>query len=80
MIPCRRDASLLPHITRVDNPYEMPEVSVDVAPGPSTSHALRKPAMPSEEWRGVVEERFKNLKKVRGSREVPPRILRFTAN
>ena len=72
-ILCRRDASLLPHITRVDNPYAMPEAPVDVASGPSTSHTSRKPAVPSEEWRGVVEERFRNLKRVRVPREIPQR-------
>lgn len=61
--PLRRDASLLPHITRVDNPYAIPEATVDVVPGPSGSGI--SPAMPSEEWRSVLEGRFKNLKKVR---------------
>ena len=64
MIPCRRNANLLPHITRVDNPYAIPEASVDVAAGPSTSCNSTKPAMLSEEWRSLVEERFKNLRKV----------------
>ena len=63
-MPRRRDAGLLPHITRVDNPYAIPEAPIDVAPDPSGSRALRTPAMPSEEWRSVVEGRFKNLKKV----------------
>ena len=72
-MPCRRDASLLPHITRVDNPYAMPEAPADAAPGPSTSHTSRKPAVPSEEWRGVVEGRFRNLKRVRVPREIPQR-------
>lgn len=60
----RRDANLLPHISRVDNPYATPEPSVDVAPARSSDRTSRKPAMPSEEWRSVVEERFKNLRKV----------------
>ena len=64
-MPCRRDASLLPHITRVDNPYAIPEAPANVAPDPSTSHTSRKPAVPSKEWRGVVEKRFRNLKRVR---------------
>lgn len=76
-VPRRRDASLLPHITRVDNPYAMPEVSTDVAPGPSGSSTSRTPAMPSEEWRSVVEERFKNLKKVRSGLYIS-KALRFT--
>jgi hypothetical protein len=75
----RRDASLLPHITRVDNPYAIPEVSVDVAPGPSGSPTLRTPAMPSEEWRSVAEERFKNLKRVRSVSYPLLKVLRFTA-
>ena len=70
---CRRDASLLPHSKRVDNPYAMPEAPADVAPGPSTNHTSRKPAVPSEEWRGVVKERFRNLKRVRVPREIPQR-------
>jgi len=77
-MPCRRDASLLPHITRVDNPYAMPEASPDVVPDPSTSRISRKPAMPSEEWRSIVEERFKNLKMVRFWLYFS-RVLRFTA-
>jgi len=60
----RRDASLLPRITRVDNPYALPEASADVTPGSSESRTSRTPAMPSEEWRSVVEERFRNLKEV----------------
>jgi len=63
----RRDASLLPRIARVDNPYAMPEPSIDATPGSPGNPTLRKPAMPSEEWRSVVEERFKNLKRVRFS-------------
>ena len=75
-LPRRRDASLLPHITRVDNPYAIPEVTMDVAPGPSGSGTSRPPAMPSQEWRSVVEGRFKNLKKVRVVRFASQRLLR----
>lgn len=64
LISQRRDANLLPHVTRVDNPYATHETSVDVVPTQSSDHSLRKPAMPSEEWRSVVEERFKNLRRV----------------
>ena len=72
-MPRRRDASLLPHITRVDNPYAIPEAPADVAPDPSTSHTSRKPAVPSEEWRGIVQKRFRNLKRVRIPPEIPQR-------
>lgn len=64
IVPRRRDASLLPRITRVDNPYAIPEAAADLAPGPSESRTPRTPAMPSEEWRSIVEERFRNLKRV----------------
>ena len=70
VLPRRRDASLLPHITRVDNPYAIPEATVDIAPGPSGSGTSGTPAMPSEEWRSIVEGRFKNLKKVYPSHEI----------
>ena len=60
-IPRRRDANLLPRVTRVDNPYAIPETPADIGSNGRTS---RKPAMPSEEWRSIVGERFENLKKV----------------
>ena len=75
----RRNASLLPRITRVDNPYAIPEASIDIAPGSSGSGTSRKPAMPSEEWRSVVEERFKNLRRVRFLLQAF-RVLPFTAH
>ncbi|TFK55439.1 hypothetical protein OE88DRAFT_619696 [Heliocybe sulcata] len=53
----RRDARRLPHVTRVVNPYEMPDV-----PGPlkdDTPH----PSLPSELWRTVFERRFRNFRK-----------------
>jgi len=74
----RRDASLLPHIARVDNPYAIPEPSVDAIPGSPGNGTLRKPAMPSQEWRSVVEERFKNLKRVRFQLSFL-KVHRFTA-
>jgi hypothetical protein len=52
------DPTLLPPITWANNPYAIPEVSVDVAPGPPRSHTLRTPATPSQERRGVAEEFF----------------------
>ena len=61
-MPHRCDAGLLPHITRVDNPYATPEAPTDVAPDPPGSRALRTP--PCDAVREVAEEgRFKNLKK-----------------
>ncbi|KAF9790477.1 hypothetical protein BJ322DRAFT_1118091 [Thelephora terrestris] len=58
----RRDASLLPRTTRVDNPYATPEPSVDAASSQSSHCYPRRPAMPSKEWRSIAENRFKNLK------------------
>ncbi|THV08356.1 hypothetical protein K435DRAFT_958935 [Dendrothele bispora CBS 962.96] len=51
----RRDARLLPQITRVPNPYEEP------LPPPRLS-SIPHPSIPSEEWRSVLGMRFKNLK------------------
>ncbi|KAF5390531.1 hypothetical protein D9757_002626 [Collybiopsis confluens] len=55
----RRDARLLPQVTRVPNPYQTPE---SVAPPPrpvETTH----PSLPSAEWRSLFEIRFRNLRK-----------------
>ena len=55
----RRDARHLPLITRVANPYELPE-----RPPTSNSGIPKHPALPSGEWRALFEKRFKNLRKV----------------
>uniref|UniRef100_A0A0W0EZB3 Uncharacterized protein n=1 Tax=Moniliophthora roreri TaxID=221103 RepID=A0A0W0EZB3_MONRR len=55
----RRDAAKLPHVTRVANPYATAEPILSAARNIiSTSSAL-----PSEEWREVIQGRFHNLKK-----------------
>lgn len=61
-----RDARHLPHVKRVVNPYEVPEV-----PPPSTiqtsgpgDELARIGILPSEEWRETFLRRFKNFRKV----------------
>ncbi|KAH9894433.1 hypothetical protein C8Q73DRAFT_745923 [Cubamyces lactineus] len=59
----RRDARLLPHVTRVDNPYATPEVPITgPEPGPSEPKPHRD-VLPSEEWRTTFLRRFKNFRK-----------------
>ncbi|KAI0368051.1 hypothetical protein BV20DRAFT_969629 [Pilatotrama ljubarskyi] len=59
----RRDARLLPHVTRVVNPYELPEVPPAAPlPGPSEPR-IRRDLLPSEEWRETFLRRFKNFRK-----------------
>lgn len=58
----RRDARRLPHVTRVRNPYEVPETKV--AP---TSTPLATNVLPCEEWRIAFQTHFSNLRKVRAS-------------
>ncbi|KAI0663204.1 hypothetical protein C8Q70DRAFT_1042743 [Cubamyces menziesii] len=59
----RRDARLLPHVTRVDNPYATPEVPVaGPEPGPSEPKP-HSDVLPSEEWRTTFLRRFKNFRK-----------------
>ncbi|KAJ7068476.1 hypothetical protein C8F01DRAFT_979630 [Mycena amicta] len=55
----RRDARRLPHITRVPNPYELPERL------PPTSDRLPSahPALPTPEWCALYETRFRNFRK-----------------
>ena len=64
-----RDARLLPHITRVANPYEFPEVPPPSALPTIASHegsgARSAAVLPSEEWRETFLRRFKNFRKVR---------------
>lgn len=55
----RRDAFLLPHITRVENPYQTEEF---VLP-PPRSLEVTHPSIPSAEWRSLFEIRFRNLRK-----------------
>ncbi|KAK0490796.1 hypothetical protein IW261DRAFT_1601581 [Armillaria novae-zelandiae] len=57
----RRDAKRLPMVTRVPNPYEIPDTMA-----PSTSardSSSRHPSLPSTEWRAQFETRFKNFRK-----------------
>ncbi|CDO68141.1 hypothetical protein BN946_scf185003.g13 [Trametes cinnabarina] len=59
----RRDARMLPHVTRVANPYDVPEVSAAAPqPGPSEPRP-RRDVLPSEEWRETFLRRFKNFRK-----------------
>ncbi|KAI0774052.1 hypothetical protein C8Q74DRAFT_1217954 [Fomes fomentarius] len=61
----RRDARLLPHVKRVVNPYEVPEVpppSTTQISGPGEEFA-RIGILPSEEWRETFLRRFKNFRK-----------------
>ncbi|OBZ76465.1 hypothetical protein A0H81_03747 [Grifola frondosa] len=58
----RRDARALPNVTRVTNPYEIPEKNADISVQPSD--AIRSSnVLPSEEWRGTFLRRFKNFRK-----------------
>lgn len=57
----RRDARYLPHVTRAPNPYEID------TPQPAQEDVHEIPnhiTLPSEEWRTVFENRFKNFRKV----------------
>lgn len=57
----RRDARRLPHVTRVANPYELPEPVLPIG--------LEQPAdsscsnLPSEHWRSTFLTHFRNLRK-----------------
>jgi len=57
----RRDARQLPLVTRVANPYEVPESSI-VLP-PCNSSRPTHPNIPSEEWRASFEKHFRNFRK-----------------
>ncbi|KAK0468132.1 uncharacterized protein EV420DRAFT_1626088 [Desarmillaria tabescens] len=57
----RRDAKKLPMVTRVPNPYEIPETMVP--PAPRRESSSRHPLLPSAEWRAQFETRFKNFRK-----------------
>ncbi|KAF9006554.1 hypothetical protein BDQ17DRAFT_1351946 [Cyathus striatus] len=56
----RRDARYLPHVTRVANPYETPESEQSFIPSDSVG---THPELPSDEWRGIFERRFRNFRK-----------------
>ncbi|KAJ7240342.1 hypothetical protein B0H12DRAFT_1135033 [Mycena haematopus] len=56
----RRDARHLPHVTRVPNPYELPE---RLPPPPSDILPAAHPALPSPEWRTLFETRYRNFRK-----------------
>ncbi|KAJ7180303.1 hypothetical protein C8R43DRAFT_972551 [Mycena crocata] len=56
----RRDARHLPHVTRVQNPYELPE---RLPPPPSDILPAVHPALPSPEWRTLFETRLRNFRK-----------------
>ncbi|KAF8663443.1 hypothetical protein AX16_001013 [Volvariella volvacea WC 439] len=53
----RRDARALPHVTRVENPYEMPE-----APPPAPRITGEHPAIPTAEWRSLFVRRFQSFR------------------
>ncbi|KAF9076860.1 hypothetical protein BDP27DRAFT_1379779 [Rhodocollybia butyracea] len=55
----RRDARSLPHVTRVENPYQTAEPVLPPPRNLETTH----PSLPSAEWRSLFEIRFKNLRK-----------------
>ncbi|KAE9410132.1 hypothetical protein BT96DRAFT_984445 [Gymnopus androsaceus JB14] len=57
----RRDALSRPHVTRVENPYQVQE---PVLP-PPRSLEVTHPSIPSVEWRSLFEIRFRNLKKAK---------------
>ncbi|KAG7449008.1 uncharacterized protein BT62DRAFT_929006 [Guyanagaster necrorhizus] len=57
----RRDAKRLPMVTRVPNPYEIPDMTTPSASGRDSSSG--HPSLPSTEWRARFETRFKNFRK-----------------
>ncbi|KAJ7284023.1 hypothetical protein C8J57DRAFT_1054119 [Mycena rebaudengoi] len=56
----RRDARHLPHVTRVPNPYEIPE---RLPPPPSDILPAVHPALPCPEWLEAFEAHFRNFRK-----------------
>ena len=59
----RREERRLPIVTRVVNPYAVPEVAHH-DPGVHANVETFTGAIPSEEWRACFEERFRNLRAV----------------
>ncbi|KAI9066426.1 hypothetical protein FKP32DRAFT_1673944 [Trametes sanguinea] len=59
----RRDARMLPHVTRVANPYDVPEMSAAASLPGSSEPRTRPDILPSEEWREKFLRRFKNFRK-----------------
>jgi hypothetical protein len=57
----RRDARRLPHVTRVANPYELPE---PVPPPDLVQPDSSRSNLPSELWRSTFLTHFRNLRKV----------------
>ncbi|KAJ6515684.1 hypothetical protein C8R45DRAFT_1049248 [Mycena sanguinolenta] len=58
----RRDARSLPHVTRVPNPYEVPERLPPHPPSDILPAAIHS-ALPSPEWRSLFETRYRNFRK-----------------
>ncbi|KAI0677032.1 survival motor neuron interacting protein 1-domain-containing protein [Trametes maxima] len=59
----RRDARLLPHVTRAPNPYEAPEPTAAALLSGSSEVGARTGILPSEEWQETFLKRFKNFRK-----------------
>jgi len=57
----RRDARVLPNVTRADNPYEVKEEPRDEEEG--LREATNADVLPSEEWRETFLHRFTNFRK-----------------
>lgn len=62
-IHSRRDAKLLPRVTRVPNPYEIQEKSVPVKVEGEATSGLQS-YIPSQEWQDTFLRRFKNFRQV----------------
>lgn len=62
-VQCSRDARTLPHVTRAPNPYEVKEVPRAEDPSLAAS-AIRHSGLPSEEWKKLFLQRFRNFRKV----------------
>lgn len=70
----RRDAKLLPRVTRVPNPYEIdekPQISLTVDEASPSAHAY----MPSQEWQDLFLRRFRNFRQVNPNRFVHSQSL-----
>ncbi|KAI0939398.1 hypothetical protein AcV5_000828 [Taiwanofungus camphoratus] len=58
----RRDARILPQVTRVANPYEIKEEIPNIS-GEKPDLGVSHPALPSEAWREIFLRRFRNFRK-----------------